>query len=522
MAPLPPLKPDQQASLRSRAAMLATTAMARIGLGASERTRDAEPAGGAPAISLAATTLRIEDGLLMAFGPEGDPIPPAAFAALAADQPDAEIALEGGARAPAQRIAAVLAAQAKGTLTGAQGERAGGEAWIKAMLGLGPQPVLAGEAELRGEDRTCELTIFGRELMLAMPGGRSFLITDADPGDPAATSLALLSPEGQALSVADLVERVRAEVAQRPPANPAAGAASQPGAVHRLAEVVLSGCAIARASDGLLLELPAVGAVRLTRLDLQAPDGPRVSIVRRDGEATDLASVTAALAGTDVRERGNAPAAEAEPSPTPTDAGEPDHDPSGRAVRVSLSLPRPEGVDADRIVVVILHGMPAGGALSAGIDDGHGRWVLSPRQLAGLTLTPPPGSSEHLALELTAIAVRNRAGEFVTARESVVVALDGPAETVLPLSIDPAIVRDGGPTPSALMIRGVPAGARLSAGTYDPATAGWVLRPDQLGGLTVATPIGQQGFTLTVLGISLAAGGRAEARVLTRLPVATR
>ena len=71
-----------------------------------------------------------------------------------------------------------------------------------------------------------------------------------------------------------------------------------------------------------------------------------------------------------------------------------------------------------------------------------------------------------------------------------------------------------------MMIRGVPPGARLSAGTYDPATDGWVLRPDQLESLTIAMPLGQGDFTLTVLGISLAAGGRAEARLLARLPVA--
>jgi len=37
MAPLPPLREEQQATLRSRAAMLASTAMARIGFGLGER-----------------------------------------------------------------------------------------------------------------------------------------------------------------------------------------------------------------------------------------------------------------------------------------------------------------------------------------------------------------------------------------------------------------------------------------------------------------------------------------------------
>jgi hypothetical protein len=513
MAPWPPLKPDQQANLRSRAAMLASTAMARIGFGLTERAASAEPASGAaaPTIPPAQVSLRIEDGLLMAFGPDGDPIPPGAFAALAAAQPDAGIALDGGSFAPAGRVAAVLEAQAKGRLAGQPGDPVGGEAWIEAMLGLGPQPVLAGVAELRGEDATCELTIFGHELMLGVPDGRRFLIADADSGPQGPTMLALLAG-GQALSVGDLALRLRAEIAERPPAN------VEPGGVHPIAEVLLSGCAIERTPDGLRLELPAVGAVRLTTVDQQVPAGPRVRIVLQDGQPAELAEVTAALGLPQGRGSEEGLSAPPDQPPAHAQAGAPE--PADAALPVSLALPRVEGVDADRIVVVIVRGLPAGGALSAGIDDGDGRWVLSPRQLRGLRLTAPPGRSEPLSLEVTAVGVRNRAGELATASNTVTVALDAPAETVVPLAIDPALVRDSRPAPSALMIRALPPGARLSAGTYDPATDGWVLRPDQLESLTIAMPLGQGDFTLTVLGISLAAGGRAEARLLARLPVA--
>ena len=354
-----------------------------------------------------------------------------------------------------------------------------------------------------------------------MPGGQSFLIADAAAAEQAAASAGLVLADGQALSVKNLVERLRAGVGQRPPAEAEAGAA------HPFAEVVLPGCAIERTADGLLLELPAVGAVRLTSLGRDAEAGPRVSIVRRDGQAADLAAVTAALGRMPGVDRPEAPSAgAAEPSTKgPAAAPRPgmQHPAApARALPVSFGVPRVDGVDTDRVVVVIVRGMPPGGALSAGIDDGDGRWLLSPRQLGGLMLTPPPGWSEPLALEVTAVAVANRAGDFATATGSVVVALDAPAEAIVRLAIDPAVVRGGSPTPSALMIRGVPPGARLSAGTYDPTTDGWVLRPDQLEGLTVAAPAGQGHFTLTVLGISLATGGRAEARVLTRLSVTTR
>ena len=90
------------------------------------------------------------------------------------------------------------------------------------------------------------------------------------------------------------------------------------------------------------------------------------------------------------------------------------------------------------------------------------------------------------------------------------------------LAIDPAVLQAGGAGLNALVIRDLPEGARLSAGTYDPAIDGWVLRPRQLEGLTLTPPAGQAGFTLTVLGISLGAGEAGEAKVLTRLPIAAR
>ena len=197
-------------------------------------------------------------------------------------------------------------------------------------------------------------------------------------------------------------------------------------------------------------------------------------------------------------------------------------DRAARQVPVTLRTPRGEGVDPDRIAVLIIDGVPPGGVLSAGIDDGDGRWLVSPRHLVGLTLTPPSGWAGEPTFEVTAVALRNRTGEFATASERVVLTPDAAAEVRLPLALDPALLQAAGPALDALMIRGVPPGARLSAGTYDVATGGWVLRPDQLGGLAITAPAGEVDVTLTVLGISLASGGRAGARVLTRLTIPPR
>ena len=52
----------------------------------------ARPPVEGPGLALGQMRLAIEDGLLMAFGPGRDPVPPHAFAAAAAAHPDARLA----------------------------------------------------------------------------------------------------------------------------------------------------------------------------------------------------------------------------------------------------------------------------------------------------------------------------------------------------------------------------------------------------------------------------------------------
>ena len=72
----------------------------------------------------------------------------------------------------------------------------------------------------------------------------------------------------------------------------------------------------------------------------------------------------------------------------------------------------------------------------------------------------------------------------------------------------------------ALVIRDLPAGARLSVGAYDPAIAGWALRPQDLSALAILPPPAlRTDFTLTLMGIALRPGDANAARILARLPV---
>ena len=54
--------------------------------------------------------------------------------------------------------------------------------------------------------------------------------------------------------------------------------------------------------------------------------------------------------------------------------------------------------------------VPPGATLNAGIKQADGSWLLTPAQLTGLVLTPPPHGSGRFELTLTAIATESEAG----------------------------------------------------------------------------------------------------------------
>ena len=522
-----PLEQDQPTPSRIQRVIMAATRPPRPGSGAAEGARDgaAPAAADARALPLARASLRIEDGVLMAFGPEGDPIPPATFVAAAAAQPNMPLAWSDGRTVSSKRVAAVLEAQAHGPLLAGDADRKGGEPWLRAMLGLGPQPEPASDAELRDERRVCELTVFGHELMITMPSGRSFLVAEAAPAHHASAA-GLILADGRPVSVRHLVDRLRAHGEQG--RRPGGASGGQPDG-----ELALPDCGAQSVEEELQLQLPAVGAVRLAQpgKDLH---GPRVSIFLASGEPASVADLIAELgrAGDPAepeaglaREAISSPAAPA-PAPPALDQraaadAPPPAVPMAAPVPLAIRLPSPAGFDAEQIALVMIGDMPAGATLSAGAASGDRSWMLSSQDLAGLTLTLPAGHTAAIALKVTALAIQNRDGELATAADTVRVSLD--AASPIPLGIDPAVLEAAGPGLNAVLIRDLPPGASLSAGTYDPTIDGWVLLPRQLDGLTLTPGAERASGILTLMGISLGAGGRTpQTRILARLPIAPR
>ena len=194
----------------------------------------------------------IEDGMLMVFGPDGDPMPPEAFGAAAAEQPDAEVRLRGRARA----------VRAERGRRGARGP--------DCAVGSGPARAAAtsldpgharhraaardgrGRRSARPRPRHVEIIAFGKELMITSPGGATFLIAEAR-----SAIAGQRRPARGRRRVRSRSASVVAPAAEPAPHRRGAGACA-PGERGRAARLQ----DMAR-GDALVIELPEVGAVHL-------------------------------------------------------------------------------------------------------------------------------------------------------------------------------------------------------------------------------------------------------------------
>jgi hypothetical protein len=356
-------------------------------------------------LALGQMRLAIEEGLLMVFGPEGDPVPPQAFAVAAAAQPAALLELPDGTTAPAARIAAVLRAQVLGRL----GRTSQGDEWILAMLREAGGPEQASEDDLRAEQ-------------------------DASGDVDVIAAGPLPESDDQAA----------------PRACGQAGASIEP-------------------SHG--------GA------------GPRL-------------------------------------------------DPKAAGGRTEIDLGRTAPPAA--------RGSPKGRRPSTSVRDDDGGWFNSLRNLSTLAIArgPSPGSRKGVGAPSVSGDLKTRTvpltdppsdaraghrgargrhqGERGLVQEHGAGAANGvagsPGSCTIALGLNPQALEAEGF--HALVVRDVPARARLSAGAYDPALDGWLMRLRDLSSLMISAPAELRGdFTLTLMGIALRPGDANAVRILAWLPV---
>lgn len=437
-----------------------------------------------PGLDVGQVSAAVHDGLLMVFGPEGDPVPPRSFAAAAEAQPEAPVALGDGASAPAARVARVLEAQLGGPLANPDAAAP----WLRAMLGLGPLAADASAADLDDEADPFEITLCGETLVIATRSGGAFRLAQAAGDVPG--GLGLYGVGEAPIALAEALAGLRAT----------AGFGSE---VEPAMELTLAGCSLTPAAGGL-----AIVTARGDPLHLRPAAAGAVVLHREDGATAGLDELATAL--------GFRPdASGAAPLPPEAAAVEPEVGPVAEVGQITLPLrfrpPLDAASDRSRIAVVYLLGLPENAVLTAGTANGSGSWMLAAQDLEQVALVLPEGcAASEVVLRATAIVIEDREGGMATVTQQVVAAAEPPPAEPLALPIDIAdLLADCGGRPDAILISGVPPQARLSAGRFDDRLGSWVVRPAQTGGLALhlaPPPPPRLTLKVTVVAIERASG----------------
>jgi Ca2+-binding RTX toxin-like protein len=193
------------------------------------------------------------------------------------------------------------------------------------------------------------------------------------------------------------------------------------------------------------------------------------------------------------------------------------------AIALNLSLTRLD-TDGSEVVSVTISGLPDGSVLSAGIRDEQGNWVLTPGQLAGLTVRPPADWSGTLDLTATATSLErdNDAASSVSlpvtvqvkpvADKPVAEPVDVTTDEDIPVTLSLGLaVSDDSETVGA-RIAGVPVGASFTRNgqpvgtlvTTANGTATWIIDAADVAGLTLVPPTNAKGtWTLAITPVSV-------------------
>ncbi len=157
----------------------------------------------------------------------------------------------------------------------------------------------------------------------------------------------------------------------------------------------------------------AVGLAGLAGYLIWMPD--RVAIEALLPEAVlEWVDAPTAIAGRAAYSEEASPAGEALPDRQPILVVGESRGPQGRPLPLRIVAIPPAGQESAGLAIAVT-GLPDGARLSAGRDRGGGRWIMTRRDLAGLTLIPPPGFTGTLDLTVEA-AMREGAPDADIAR----------------------------------------------------------------------------------------------------------
>ncbi|WP_414473150.1 DUF4429 domain-containing protein [Microvirga sp. M2] len=180
---------------------------------------------------------------------------------------------------------------------------------------------------------------------------------------------------------------------------------------------------------------------------------------------------------------------------------------------------------SEEIASVIISGVPEGFSLTHGTPAGNGKWSIDPAELSQVAIVPPKDYSGtfNLTIETTSREISNgsQASSTKTFPVHVEAVPDQPTvgahdasgkeDTPIALDISAGLTDTDGSEVLSIVIQGLPAGTRLSAGVKN-ADGSWTLTPAQLPGLTMTPPTNWSGTrTITVVAHSRETSNNLEA-----------
>ncbi|AMW34476.1 hypothetical protein HEQ62_08330 [Haematospirillum jordaniae] len=162
--------------------------------------------------------------------------------------------------------------------------------------------------------------------------------------------------------------------------------------------------------------------------------------------------------------------------------------------------------DTSETLSVVISGLPAGATLNQGTQGADGSWTLSPAELAGLQLNPPPNYSGSFDLVVTAVSTEqdgDTASILQTVPVTIAPVVDAPTltaslpasgqeDTAVPFAIQAALADTDGSESLTITVSGLPSGATLSSGTQQP-DGSWSLTSADLPGLLLTPPLNFSG-----------------------------
>gem|GEM_PF-712768 len=171
------------------------------------------------------------------------------------------------------------------------------------------------------------------------------------------------------------------------------------------------------------------------------------------------------------------------------------------AIQLNITTALTDLDGSETLSAITISDVPDDAILSAGTNNHDGSWTITAEQLNDLTITPPENSADDFTLGLSVTATDTNGVTATTETRlpvTVVAVADAPLfeaaaargeeDTAIDLDISTSLTDlDGSETLSSVTFTGVPAGAILSAGTYNR-DGSWTVTPEELENLQITPP----------------------------------